>query len=515
MMKKDLRYLKNKDTYVYKNKTAGEVIQMICADFQMQTGSIEDTGFKIASMVEDNQTLFDIIQNALDATMKNQKYMYVMYDDFGKVTLKGLDNMDKREGSIIYDALAPAAVELQLMYIEFDIILQETFADTASREYLIRRAAERGIIPIAATHAILKGEFTPSTLNIPIGARFSCGTLNYAVTEKISDGAYKLECETEGETGNAQFGQMIPIDYIEGLETCYLTELLIPGEDEEATEDIRTRYFDTFDTKPFGGNQKDYIQKTNALPGVGSTKVTPVWKGGGTVLLTILDSNFDAASSTLVKSVQEAIDPDPQGEGLGIAPIDHIVTVNTATNVKVNVATSLTFDEGYSFNTLKSTITDTISAYKGNVMKRVGNLYSKICDMENLKLAHQNARKGKGWYQEVRMVDEDPEKYLGQLQEMLLNKTYNTSEYVTFIKHDSGKDREIFKLPYFPDRICQWAILQVIEPYLVKNFIKNTYSAIPGRGIHLALHDIDQAVQHDVPGTQYCLKIDARKYYPW
>lgn len=88
-----LRYLKNKDTYVYKNKTAGEVIQMICADFQMQTGSIEDTGFKIASMVEDNQTLFDIIQNALDATMKNQKYMYVMYDDFGKVTLKGLDNM--------------------------------------------------------------------------------------------------------------------------------------------------------------------------------------------------------------------------------------------------------------------------------------------------------------------------------------------------------------------------------------------------------------------------------------
>ena len=66
---------------------------MICADFQMQTGSIEDTGFKIASMVEDNHTLFDIIQNALDATMENQKYMYVMYDDFGKVTLKGLDNM--------------------------------------------------------------------------------------------------------------------------------------------------------------------------------------------------------------------------------------------------------------------------------------------------------------------------------------------------------------------------------------------------------------------------------------
>lgn len=313
-------------------------------------------------------------------------YENVTYEDILQRMLDRVpDSMDKREGSIIYDALAPAAVELQLMYIEFDIILQETFADTASREYLIRRAAERGIIPIAATHAILKGEFTPSTLNIPIGARFSCGILNYAVTEKISDGAYKLECETEGETGNAQFGQMIPIDYIEGLETCYLTELLIPGEDEEATEDIRARYFDTFDTKPFGGNQKDYIQKTNALPGVGSTKVTPAWNGGGTVLLTILDSNFDAASSTLVKSVQEAIDPDPQGEGLGIAPIDHIVKVKTATNVKVNVTTSLTFDEGYSFNTLKSTITDTISAYLKEIRSQWANYSQSVVRISQIE----------------------------------------------------------------------------------------------------------------------------------
>ncbi len=88
-----LRYLKNKDTYVYENKTAGELIQMIAADFQMQTADIEDTGYKIASRVEDNVTLFDMIQNALDLTMENQRYMYVMYDDFGKIALKGLDNM--------------------------------------------------------------------------------------------------------------------------------------------------------------------------------------------------------------------------------------------------------------------------------------------------------------------------------------------------------------------------------------------------------------------------------------
>jgi len=134
--------------------------------------------------------------------------------------------------------------------------------------------------------------------------------------------------------------------------------------------------------------------------------------------------------------------------------------------------------------------------------------------MENLKLAHQNAKKGKGWYAEVKMVDENPEYYLKLLQEMLLNHTYRTSEYTTFIKQDSGKERVIYKLPYFPDRICQWAILQVIEPILIRNFTDDTYSAIPGRGIHQAFTRIKKAVQNDVPGTQYCLKLDAKKYYP-
>lgn len=88
-----LRYFKNKDTYVYTNKTAGEFIKMIASDFQMQTGTLEDTGFKIASRVEDNTTLFDMIQNALDLTLQNKKEMYVMYDDFGKITLKNISSM--------------------------------------------------------------------------------------------------------------------------------------------------------------------------------------------------------------------------------------------------------------------------------------------------------------------------------------------------------------------------------------------------------------------------------------
>lgn len=147
-------------------------------------------------------------------------------------------------------------------------------------------------------------------------------------------------------------------------------------------------------------------------------------------------------------------------------------------------------------------------------MKRYGNLYEKICSMDNLKLAHKHARKGKGWYEEVKEVNANEEYYLKQLQEMLINHTYKTSEYETFVKKDGQKERLIYKLPYFPDRICQWAILQVIEPYLMRNFIPNTYSAIPKRGIHKTFWDVRKAIDTDVEGTQYCLKLDARKYYP-
>lgn len=269
--------------------------------------------------------------------------------------------IDKREGSIIYNALAPAAVELQNMYIEFDTILNESFADTQSRDFLIRRAAERGITPDEATNAVLNGSFN---MDIPIGSRFSLGDLNYVVLEKISDFNYKMQCETKGTEGNKYFGSLIPIDYIDGLTSAELTSVLIPGEDDEDVESLRTKYFTSFDAKPYGGNKQDYIQKTNAISGVGTTKVTPIWNGGGTVKLTILDSNFDAATPTLVDQVQSEIDPTTNpGEGVGIAPIGHVVTVNTVTNITVNIAATITYDTGYSWSTVSAAATAAIEAY--------------------------------------------------------------------------------------------------------------------------------------------------------
>ena len=147
-------------------------------------------------------------------------------------------------------------------------------------------------------------------------------------------------------------------------------------------------------------------------------------------------------------------------------------------------------------------------------LKRYGYLYEKIYDYENLRRAHQNARRNKTWYKEVKMVDSNLDYYLGHIQELLKRKTYQTSEYEIFITNDTGKEREIYKLPYFPDRIVHWAIIQVVEPIFLKRLNGCTHSAIPNRGIHSAFEQLDNYMRSDVEGTKYCLKLDVKKFYP-
>lgn len=299
--------------------------------------------------------------------------------------------VDIREGSIIHDALSPAAVEMMNLFMEMNGIMADTFADTASRPYLIKRCAERGITPEPSTNAILKGEFNKS---IPIGSRFSIEYLNYVVIEKLTNTTFKMKCETTGIIGNAYFGTLIPIQYIDGLETAKITELLIPGEDQEDTEVLRKRYFESFSDRAFGGNKKDYIQKTNAINGVGATKVTPIWDGGGTVLLTIIDSNFDKASVILIQTVKNLIDPTPYGTGSGLAPIGHTVTVKTVNEVIVKITTVMTFDPSYTFERVRETIEALMKDYLLSLRKqwassdelivRVSQIETKLLSVEGV-----------------------------------------------------------------------------------------------------------------------------------
>lgn len=302
------------------------------------------------------------------------------------------NTIDKREGSIIYNALAPVAVEVVQMYIEADVILNETFADTATRTYLIKRAAERGVVPNPASNAILKGSFNK---DVPIGSRFSLDDLNYVVTEKIDDFHFRLMCETEGIEGNKHFGSLIPIDYIDGLTSAELTEVLIPGEDEEDTESLRIRYFSTLDSQAFGGNIADYKEKVNKIQGVGGVKVYPVWNGGGTVKLVIINSQYQKPSTELIDEVQTIIDPvTNQGKGIGLAPIGHIVTVLGISEQIINITTNITYQEGWTWLDIKEYVEGVIDDYflelnqswslNDNVIVRISQIESRLLNLTGI-----------------------------------------------------------------------------------------------------------------------------------
>lgn len=273
-------------------------------------------------------------------------FEHISYEGLLEASLNNVTNdVDKREGAIIFDALSPHTKQLYELYFSMDGMIQEMFGDTASREFLIKLCKDRGITPEVATPAIRKGEFN---IDVSIGDRFSLGTLNYVVTEKISDGVFKLKCETVGIKGNLDYGNLIPIDYINGLETAVLSDVLIPGEDEEPTEKLRKRYLESFDALAYGGNRKDYKDKVHKLQGIGGVKMYRVREGIYNVKLVIMDAQYQTPSLVLIDTIQTAIDPVVnQGEGLGIAPIGHVVKVEGVVETVVNLTFNITYDVGY------------------------------------------------------------------------------------------------------------------------------------------------------------------------
>lgn len=145
-------------------------------------------------------------------------------------------------------------------------------------------------------------------------------------------------------------------------------------------------------------------------------------------------------------------------------------------------------------------------------MKRINGLFEKICSVQNLNLADKKARKGKAAQFGVKLHDRNRESNILQLNRMLIDKTYKTSEYSVFQIKDP-KERDVYRLPYFPDRITHHAIMNLLKPIFMSVFTKDTYSCIEGRGIHLALKDLTNSLR-DKEGTQYCLKLDIKKFYP-
>jgi uncharacterized phage protein gp47/JayE len=278
-------------------------------------------------------------------------------------------NLDTREGSVIFNALAPAAIELAIMYTELDNVLSESFVDTASRDYLLIKCKESGIDieQFEPTYSAHKGMFD---VEVPIGSRWNCDIYNYVVTEflgteieeiEVVEGeeeelttepveyyVYRLDCENEGTSPNNQVGDLTPItEYPSGLGFAQITECLIEGEEERTDDEIREKYYAYLANSAVDGNITQYKAWCDLFDGIGNYKIFPQWNGANTVKVSILSALNGVASEMLINDFQNHLDPNCEGMGNGVAPIGAFVTVSTATEVPINITADVKLKDGY------------------------------------------------------------------------------------------------------------------------------------------------------------------------
>ena len=315
----------------------------------------------------------------------------ISYESLLNRTLERVSSsVDTSEGSFLFDAIAPCVAELYEAYLYIDELEKRVYADTAYGEYLERRCAERGIYRKEATHSIRKGYFDNE---VPIGSRWGKEELVYIVTEMLQSGAYLLRCEQSGTIGNHYDGNLINIDAVENINSAQLGEVVQFGANREQDDALRCRYFNSFEKEAFGGNIKDYQEKVGSIDGVGQVKVYPAWNGGGTVKLRLLDSANNIPSSELIGKVQTLVDSvQSSGEGLGIAPIGHSVTVEAAEQVEVQLTTHLTFKES-AWENVSSRVNKVIEDYfselranwsESDIVVRISQIEARLLDIEGI-----------------------------------------------------------------------------------------------------------------------------------
>lgn len=303
--------------------------------------------------------------NVLSEYLQKYTYDYILTEALSKVP----DNVDKREGSIIRDALSPCCYEAAKHILYLADIIEQTYIETANGLWLDGRVIEGGITRDPATYAKKLGVFKTQLdepCQISIGQSFSTvgdTILNYTAVQvyvnedgDVVPGSYIMQCNTVGSVGNSYIGRIVPNDYIEKLASAEITTLLYPGEEEEPDDSLRERFLANLMKTAFGGNIAQYRQWAKEIPGIGGVQVYPVWAGGGTVKLSIIDTDYNSCSSEFCQTILEKFDPENSGGetglGLGIAPIGHKVTVSTPLPRTINVSGKITLLPGYKLETL-------------------------------------------------------------------------------------------------------------------------------------------------------------------
>lgn len=314
--------------------------------------------------------------NVLSEYLQKYTYDYILTEALSKVP----DNVDKREGSIIRDALSPCCYEAAKHILYLADIIEQTYIETANGLWLDGRVIEGGVTRDPATYAKKLGVFKTQLdepCQISIGQSFSTvgdTILNYTAVQVYANedgdvvpGSYIMQCNTVGSVGNSYIGRIVPNDYIEKLASAEITTLLYPGEEEESDDSLRERFLANLMKTAFGGNIAQYRQWAKEIPGIGGVQVYPVWAGGGTVKLSIIDTDYNSCSLEFCQTILEKFDPENSGGetglGLGIAPIGHKVTVSTPLPRTINVSGKITLLPGYKLETLMPDIKASLENY--------------------------------------------------------------------------------------------------------------------------------------------------------
>ena len=296
-----------------------------------------------------------------------------------------LVDVDKRVGSVIYDALAPVCLELAEAYVKMDILEEQTYLMTATGNNLDKRVYDYGISRRKATRALRIGEFKQYQVDgqgnyvldennqrilidmeIEVGTRFSIpenAEITYEYIGK-TDGYKILECEQTGTQGNEHLGTILPLIPITNLAQANIISTYKPAEDDETDTELRARAVANLNYGAFGGNIQDYIERVNAIDGVGQTKVFPAWQYNGSVLLSVVDPLYNPITNEFAENLKEQIDPEEStGQGIGIAPIGHYVTITTPTRQDVDVALTIEFLNTETIETIQEEVERKIEEY--------------------------------------------------------------------------------------------------------------------------------------------------------
>lgn len=305
--------------------------------------------------------------NELIAEFQSKDYDYFLRKMLDAVP----DNVDKREGSIIYDALAPAALVMGQQSLDMANVIKETYIKTASGEFLDYRAIEHGTSRYPATQTEAKAKILNDKKepldNVQIGDKFASigdAPIFYVVTKINADLTVELTAEVKGSSANSYIGQILPVTPNDLLSWAEITEITAPARDVESDDHLRARLLSSQSWIAYGGNVADYLDMTSKIDEVGSAQIYPTWNGGGTVKVVILNNDLMPASASLVQKVKNTLDPeDKQAEGYGLAPIDHAVTVTAPEKLVVNVTIAVKFDDSKVVRYVKENITKAIEEY--------------------------------------------------------------------------------------------------------------------------------------------------------